>query len=189
MRVTDTDILGVEVIAPDLHPDSLGRFMCAWSAREFRDHGIDFQPVEANLELTRRMGTVRGMHFELAAAPGIKLVRCTRGSIFDVVIDLRPESRAYGQWYSAVLTAENGRMLYVPAHCAHGYQTLRDETDVYYMASQFHVPGSVRGVRYDDPAFNIQWPLVATEYRTRTAAGRYSKIKPNRKRGFLFCSI
>jgi dTDP-4-dehydrorhamnose 3,5-epimerase len=163
MQFTKTDIFGVQVINPDIHTDHLGRFLSAWSARQFRDQGIDFQPVEANFELSFRTGTVRGMHFESAPASGAKLVRCTRGSIFDVVIDLGPESRSYGQWYSAVLTAENARMLYVPVHCAHGYQTLQDETEVYYLSSQSQLAGSVRGVRYDDPAFSIRWPLAATE--------------------------
>ena len=167
MQFTKTDIFGVQVINPDIHADHLGRFLSAWSARQFRDQGIDFQAVEANFELSFRTGTVRGMHFESAPASGAKLVRCARGSIFDVVIDLRPESQSYGRWYGAVLTAENARMLYVPAHCAHGYQTLQDETEVFCMGSQSCLVGSVRGVRYDDPAFNIRWPLAATELSDR----------------------
>lgn len=109
-----------------------------------------------------RKGTIRGMHFQEAPALEAKLVRCIRGSIFDVVLDLRPESATYGKWYGAELSAENSRMLYLPEHCAHGYQTLEEETEMYYMASQFYIPSAVRGVRYDDPAFNIRWPLTAT---------------------------
>jgi dTDP-4-dehydrorhamnose 3,5-epimerase len=163
MNFTETGILDVKVIDPSSSTDNLGRFTCAWSAREFRDHGIEFQPVQLDFELSHRMGTVRGMHFEPASASGAKLVRCIKGSIFEAVIDLRPASRSYGQCYTAVLTAENGRMLYTPKNCAHGYQTLEDETEVYYMVSQFHEPGGLHGVRYDDPAFNIRWPLAATE--------------------------
>jgi dTDP-4-dehydrorhamnose 3,5-epimerase len=163
MQLTETNIRGIKVIEPSPNTDQLGRFMSAWSAREFREQGIDFQPVETNLELSYRTGTVRGMHFEAAPASGINLVRCTRGSIFDVVIDLRPGSQSYGQWHGSVLTAENGRMLYIPAQCAHGYQTLEDETEVYYMSSQVYVPSFMRGVRYDDPAFEVRWPLTATE--------------------------
>jgi dTDP-4-dehydrorhamnose 3,5-epimerase len=163
MRFTETDIPGVKVIDPTPHEDHRGRFMRAWCAKEFAENGIHFQPVQANMGLSFRTGTVRGMHFQVAPALEAKLVRCTRGSIFDVAVDLRLDSRTYGQWYGVVLTAENGRMLYVPEHCAHGYQTLQDDTEMYYMASQFYTPSAVRGVRYDDPAFNIRWPLTATE--------------------------
>ena len=102
------------------------------------------------------------MHFQMAPAIEAKLVRCTRGAIFDVVLDLRPQSPSYGKWYGVELTAENGRMLYVPGLCAHGYQTLEGCTEIYYMASALYTPGTVCGVRFDDPAFGIQWPLVAT---------------------------
>jgi dTDP-4-dehydrorhamnose 3,5-epimerase len=102
------------------------------------------------------------MHFQDGQAPEAKLVQCTRGSIFDVVLDLRPDSRSYGEWFGAELSAESGRMLYVPEHCAHGYQTLEDSTEMYYMASGFYTPVAVRGARFDDPAFNIKWPLAPT---------------------------
>jgi dTDP-4-dehydrorhamnose 3,5-epimerase len=102
------------------------------------------------------------MHFQQAPALEAKLVRCTRGSMFDVVLDVRPESPSYGKWYGTELSAENGRMLYVPEGCAHGYQTLEEWTEMYYMTSAFYTPSAVRGVRFDDPAFSVQWPLVAT---------------------------
>jgi dTDP-4-dehydrorhamnose 3,5-epimerase len=102
------------------------------------------------------------MHFQEAPSLEAKLVRCTRGTIFDVVLDLRPKSLSYGKWYGAELTAENGRMLYVPERCAHGYQTLEDGTEMYYMASEYYAASAARGVRFDDPVFGIQWPLVAT---------------------------
>ncbi len=161
MRFTKTDIAGAWIIDPDPHEDDRGRFMRAWCAREFADHGLDFVPVQANMGSSIRKGTVRGMHLQVAPALEAKLVRCTRGVIFDVALDLRPESPSYGQWHGVELSAENGRMLYVPEHCAHGYQTLEKYTEIYYMASGFYNPGSVRGVRFDDPAFDIQWPLVA----------------------------
>jgi dTDP-4-dehydrorhamnose 3,5-epimerase len=163
MRFTETDIPGVKVIDPTPHEDHRGRFMRAWCAREFAENGIEFQPVQANMGLSYRTGTVRGMHYQEEPALEAKLVRCTRGSIFDVVVDLRLGSKTYGHWFGVVLTAENGRMLYVPGHCAHGYQTLQDETEMYYMTSEFYTPSAVRGARYDDPAFNIRWPLAATE--------------------------
>jgi dTDP-4-dehydrorhamnose 3,5-epimerase len=162
MRFTETNIFGAKVIDPSPHEDERGRFMRAWCLREFSDHGIDFHPVQANMGFSLLKGTTRGMHFQEAPALEAKLVRCTRGSIFDVVLDLRPDSPTYRGWHGTELSAKNGRMLYVPEQCAHGYQTLEDETEMHYMASQFYTPTSARGVRYDDPAFNILWPLPAT---------------------------
>jgi len=161
MRFTSTDLAGAWVIDPNPHEDERGRFMRAWCAREFAEHGLDFLPVQANMGFSIRKGTVRGMHFQEAPALEAKLVRCTRGAIFDVVLDLRPGSASYGKWYGAELSAENGRMLYLPEGCAHGYQTLEDGTEMHYMASEFYTPSAARGVRFDDPAFGIQWPLVA----------------------------
>lgn len=163
MRFTETNVVGARLIDPNPHEDDRGRFMRAWCAREFLENGVAFVPVQANMGLSRHKGTVRGMHFQEAPALEAKLVRCTRGTIFDVVLDLRPGSPSYGKWYGAELSAENGRMLYVPEHCAHGYQTLEEDTEMYYMASAFYSPTAVRGVRFDDPAFRIKWPLGATE--------------------------
>jgi dTDP-4-dehydrorhamnose 3,5-epimerase len=162
MRFTEIALKGAWVIDPKLHEDDRGRFMRAWCAREFAEHGIDFLPAQANMGYSARKGTVRGMHFQEAPALEAKVVRCTKGAIFDVVIDLRQESPSYGEWYGAELSAENGRMLYVPEHCAHGYQTLEECTEIYYMTSGFYTPSTVRGVRFDDPVYGIQWPLVAT---------------------------
>jgi dTDP-4-dehydrorhamnose 3,5-epimerase len=159
MHFTETDIAGAKVIDPSLHQDDRGRFMRAWCAREFGEHGINFVPVQANMGFSREKGTVRGMHFQIAPALEAKLVRCTRGAMFDVVLDLRPASPSYGKWYGTELTAENGRMVYVPEGCAHGYQTLEDGTEMHYMASEFYTPSAARGVRFDDPAFGIRWPL------------------------------
>lgn len=136
--------------------------MRAWCAEEFAAHGVDFVPVQANMGFSIRKGTIRGLHFQTAPALEAKLIRCTKGAIFDVVVDLRPESPSYREWCGVELTAENGRMLYVPALCAHGYQTLEENTEIYYLASGSYAPGAVRGLRFDDPAFNIHWPLVAT---------------------------
>lgn len=162
MHFNETGVFGAKVIDPTPHKDNRGQFMRAWCSREFTEHALDFLPVQANIGLSFKKGTIRGMHFQDAPALEAKLVRCTRGSMFDVVLDLRLHSRSYGKWYGIELSAENGRMLYVPEGCAHGYQTLEDQTEMYYMASQFYTPSAARGVRYDDPAFNIQWPLDAT---------------------------
>ena len=159
MRFTETGITGAMMIEPTPHKDDRGRFMRAWCAQEFAEHGLNFLPVQANMGFSFRKGTVRGMHFQQQPALEAKLVRCTRGAMFDVLIDLRQESPSFGKWYGTELTAENGCMLYVPERCAHGYQTLEDCTEMYYMTSQFYTPEAASGVRFDDPAFGIQWPL------------------------------
>jgi dTDP-4-dehydrorhamnose 3,5-epimerase len=162
MRFMETGIAGAKVIDPTPHQDDRGRFLRAWCVREFAEHGLDFSPVQANLGFSSTKGTLRGMHFQEAPAIEAKLVRCTRGAIFDALVDLRPGSPSYGKWYGVELSAENARMLYVPANCAHGYQTLEESTEMYYMTSAFYTPSALRGVRFDDPAFGIRWPLVAT---------------------------
>jgi dTDP-4-dehydrorhamnose 3,5-epimerase len=136
--------------------------MRAWCVREFAEEGLEFVPVQANMGLSRKAGTVRGMHFQEAPALEAKLVRCTRGSVFDVVLDLRPASPSYGKWHGVELSAENGRMLYLPELCAHGCQALEDFTEIHYMASAFYTPAAARGVRFDDPAFDIRWPMAVT---------------------------
>ncbi|MGA1999901.1 MAG: dTDP-4-dehydrorhamnose 3,5-epimerase family protein [Terriglobales bacterium] len=162
MGFMPTGVVGALSIDPILREDDRGHFARAWCKREFAEQGIDFVPVQANTGLSVRKGTLRGMHFQVEPALEAKLISCTRGAIFDVVLDLRPESPSYRKWYGAELSAANRRMLYIPERCAHGYQTLEDCTDVYYMASQYYTPSAARGVRFDDPAFGIQWPLAAT---------------------------
>lgn len=162
MLFVEVSVIGAKVIDPTPHADDRGRFMRAWCAREFAEHGIEFSPVQANMGFSDKKGTVRGMHFQEAPALEAKLVRCTKGSIFDVVLDLRPRSPSYGRWYGVALSAENGRMLFLPEGCAHGYQTLEDETEMHYMTSAVYKPDVARGVRFDDPAFKIKWPLAAT---------------------------
>lgn len=163
MRFTKIDLAGAWVIDPDPVRDARGWFMRTWCAREFLEQGLNFIPVQANMGFSIRKGTVRGMHFQEAPALEAKLVRCTRGAIFDVALDLRPESITYGKWCGVELSAENGRMLYVPERCAHGYQTLEDNTEMYYLTSAFYAPGMARGVRFDDSSFGIQWPITVTE--------------------------
>jgi dTDP-4-dehydrorhamnose 3,5-epimerase len=162
MHFLDVDVIGAKVIDPSPHADERGRFMRAWCAKEFADHGIEFVPVQANMGFSVKKGTTRGMHFQVAPALEAKLVRCTRGSIFDVALDLRPESPTYLKWYGAELSAENGRMLYVPEGCGHGYQTLEENTEMHYMTSAYYTASAVRGARFDDPVFGIQWPLPVT---------------------------
>ena len=139
MRFMETGIVGAKVIDPTPYQDDRGRFLRAWCAREFAEHGLDFLPVQANLGFSNTRGTVRGMHFQETPAIEAKLVRCIRGAIFDVLIDLRPESPSYGKWFGVELSAENARMLYVPPNCAHGYQNSRGiHRDVLYDIRVLH---------------------------------------------------
>jgi dTDP-4-dehydrorhamnose 3,5-epimerase len=158
MIFRECDVFGAWVIEPSPHQDERGRFMRAWCQREFVAHSIDFTPVQANMGLSTARGTIRGMHYQTDKAPEAKLVRCTSGEVFDVVVDLRPASPTYRAWYGTHLSAENGRMLYVPVGCAHGCQSVRDHTEIYYLTSAYYTPNEARGVRFDDPAFNIRWP-------------------------------
>jgi dTDP-4-dehydrorhamnose 3,5-epimerase len=162
MKFRECSVAGAWDIDPSPHVDERGRFMRAWCAREFADHGIDFTPLQSNMGFSVLKGTIRGLHFQAAPALEAKLVRCTRGAVFDVVLDLRPASRTYRSWYGTCLSAENGRMLYVPEGCAHGCQSTEDSTEIHYMASAVYSPGNARGVRYDDPALGIQWPLAVS---------------------------
>src|SRR6266481_276337 len=162
MRFTQTEIAGAWVINPTPHEDDRGRLFRAWCAQEFAEHGINFAPVQANMGFSIRKGTVRGMHFQVAPALEAKLVRCTRGAMFDVDLDVRPDSKTYGKWYGVELTADNARMLYLPEGCAHGYQTLEDRTEMHYMASHIYTPNFAKGVRFDDPAFQVHWPLAVS---------------------------
>lgn len=159
MQFTEAPIRGVWVIDPEFREDERGRFFRAWCSREFAQRQIDFIPVQANMGFSTRKGTVRGMHIQIAPAEEAKLVRCTRGAMFDVAVDLRRDSPTFRQWFACDLTADNGRMLFIPEGCAHGYQTLTDNTEMYYMTSEFYAPNAAKGVRFDDPALAIQWPL------------------------------
>lgn len=162
LRFSSTGVVGVVLIDPVLRTDDRGHFSRSWCLREFAEEGINFVPVQANAGFSLRKGTLRGMHFQIAPAFETKLIRCTRGSLLDVVVDLRPDSPTRYKWYGIELRAESYQLLYVPEGCAHGYQTLKDDTELYYLTSQYFTPAAARGVRYDDPAFGIQWPLAPT---------------------------
>ena len=158
MIFTKMTLEDVFVIEPDRREDDRGFFTRAWCRNEFDASGVHFRPVQANLAFTKKRGTLRGLHYQVAPHQEIKLVRCVKGAIFDVIIDLRKESRTHLQWLSVELTSDNGKALLVPEGFAHGYQTLRDGTEVLYQVSQFYHPESERGVRWNDPAFAIKWP-------------------------------
>lgn len=160
MIFTETKLQGAHVIEPERHDDERGFFAHSWSEREFKAHGLSPRLAECNISYNKRKGTLRGMHYQEAPHGQIKLVRCTMGAIYDVIIDLRPDSPTFKQWVAAELTASNRRMLYVPGEFGHGFQTLADETEVFYQVSSPYVPGSAQGVRWDDPIFGIDWPYA-----------------------------
>jgi dTDP-4-dehydrorhamnose 3,5-epimerase len=159
MHFTESPIAGAWTIDPAPHADARGRFMRAWCADEMAGQGIDFVPVQANMGLSTQPGTVRGLHYQVAPDLEAKLVRCTRGAVFDLLVDLRPESPTFCHWFGVELSADNSRMLYVPPLCAHGYQTLQVDSEIYYLTSARYAPSSVRGLRFDDPTVAIAWPL------------------------------
>ena len=162
MVFAECRIAGGWTIDPARHVDERGYFARAWCRDEFAAHGIEFAPVQANMGFSLLRGTIRGLHYQVAPALEAKLVRCTRGSIFDVLVDLRPDSLTFRSWFGTHLSAENGRMMYLPEGCAHGCQSLEDNTEIHYMASSNFSPANARGARFNDPAFAIEWPLPAT---------------------------
>ncbi|HEX2111114.1 MAG TPA: dTDP-4-dehydrorhamnose 3,5-epimerase [Gaiellaceae bacterium] len=159
MIFTETDLKDAFVVDLERREDERGFFARAWCANEFADAGLSTRLVQCNVSFNRYRGTLRGMHYQVAPHAEVKLVRCTRGAIYDVIIDLRPESPTYKQWEGFELSAGNGRALYVPEGFAHGYQTLTDEVETFYQVSEFYAPGAERGVRWNDPAFGVEWPL------------------------------
>lgn len=160
MAFTETKIEGVLILDPQRFEDERGFFAPAFRTSDFEERGLDARFVEGNISHSLRRGTIRGMHYQAAPHGQAKLVRCTRGSIYDVAVDIRPGSKTYGQWVGVELTAENRRMLYIPDDCAHGFQTLEDDSEVFYLVSSPYAPGAGRGFRWDDPAFRIEWPEV-----------------------------
>ena len=159
MVITETELKGAFVIELEPFEDVRGFFARAWSDREFEAAGLNARFVESNISFNEKKGTLRGMHFQLPPYDQTKLVRCTRGSIYDVIVDLRPDSPTFKQWVAEELSAENHRMLYVPGEFAHGYQTLEDHTEVSYQTTAYYAPEHGRGARWNDPAFNISWPI------------------------------
>jgi dTDP-4-dehydrorhamnose 3,5-epimerase len=158
MIFTETALKGAFIIEPELIKDERGFFARTWSEREFAEHGLASRLTECNISFNRKKGTLRGMHYQLAPYAQAKLVCCFRGSIYDVIIDLRSDSRTFKKWVAVELSASNRLMLYVPEGLAHGFQTLADNTEVFYQMSEVYAPEGARGVRWDDPAFAIKWP-------------------------------
>ncbi len=168
--------------------DDRGFFARFFCAQEFGKHGLETGFVQMNNSLTARKGTLRGMHYQMPPAAEVKVVRCIRGALFDVVADLRPDSTSYGQWFGAELSAENRSMMYVPRGCAHGFLTLTDNAEALYLASTPYAPEQERGVRFDDPWLGIRWPTQPAEMSDKDGAWpSYDAAHPEsgRLRGLL----
>ena len=159
MIFVPTPLPGVFVVEPERREDERGFFARTFCAREFAERGLESRVAQCSVSFNPRRATLRGLHYQAAPHAEAKLVRCTRGEIFDVAVDLRPDSPAFRRHLGLILSAEDRRMLYVPAGCAHGFETLTDDCEVFYQISEPHTPEAARGVRWDDPAFAIPWPL------------------------------
>ena len=154
-----TQLAGVTLIEPEPVSDARGLFARTWCQRDYEARGLTAKLAQCSVSFNARRATLRGMHFQAEPHAEAKLVRVTRGAIYDVALDLRPASSTYLQWFAAELSFENRRMLHIPEGCAHGFQTLTDDAEVFYQISEFYEPDAGRGVRWNDPVFGIHWPL------------------------------
>jgi dTDP-4-dehydrorhamnose 3,5-epimerase len=187
MIFTETRLKGAFIIDLDRKTDERGFFARAFCQKEFRDHGLRSVIAQANIASNARRGTLRGMHFQYPPAAESKLVRCTRGAILDIIVDLRPESPTYLEHISVELNEENMTALYVPERFAHGYQVLRDNTDTSYQVGEFYTPNAEGGLRYDDPRLGLKWPLPASVISAKDQAFRpLSEIEDEVKRRMSF---
>jgi dTDP-4-dehydrorhamnose 3,5-epimerase len=166
----ETKLKGSFIIDLEERTDNRGFFARTFCAKEFEAHSLKPMVAQCNLSFNYKQGTLRGMHYQVAPATETKLIRCTQGAIYDVIIDMRPESPTYLLHIGVELTAENHRALYVPELFAHGYQALTDGAEVVYQVGEFYTPGYERGLRYNDPAFGIKWPLPVSEISEKDAA-------------------
>jgi dTDP-4-dehydrorhamnose 3,5-epimerase len=162
----ETQVVGSYVVEPERMEDERGFFARTFSSGEFTAYRLEHRVEQCSTSFNTRSGTLRGLHYQAAPHAEAKLIRCTRGAIYDVAVDLRADSPSYLRWVGTELSAENGRALFVPEGCAHGFQTLVDASEVLYQISTAFVPEAARGVRWDDPAFNIEWPPAPPGGRT-----------------------
>ncbi len=158
MIFVETKLKGAYIIELEPIADERGLFARSWCQQEFEAHGLNPNLVQCNISFNKKKGTLRGMHYQVAPHEEAKLVRCTKGAIYDVIIDLRSGSLTFKQWIAVELTAENHKMLYIPEGFTHGFQSLTDNTEVFYQMSEFYHPECARGVRWNDPTFKIEWP-------------------------------
>jgi dTDP-4-dehydrorhamnose 3,5-epimerase len=169
MKFTETKLKGAFIIDLEPRSDDRGFFSRSFCQKEFEAHGLKTTIAQANISFNYRKGTVRGLHFQFPPAAETKFVRCSRGAIVDVIVDLRPESPTYLQHVAVELTAENRRGLFVPERFAHGYQVLEDNTETTYQVGEFYTPSAESGLRFSDPRLGITWPLPATDMSEKDA--------------------
>ena len=169
MRFTETEIKGAWILDAERIADERGFFARTWARDEFVAHGLNPDLAQCNVSYNHQKGTVRGMHWQAPPHAETKLVRCTQGAIYDVIVDIREHSPTYRQSVGVALTAENHRALYIPEGCAHGFQTLEDATEVFYMITEYYAPSAARGMRWDDPAITVTWPLPISVISERDA--------------------
>ena len=160
MIFAETPLPGAYVIELDKHQDERGFFARSWCAREFAAKGLDPHLVQCNVSFNKLKGTLRGLHYQIPPHAEAKLVRCTKGSLYDVIVDLRKASPTFLRWFAIELTAANHRMLYIPNLFAHGFQTLEDDTEIFYQMSEFYEPAASKGLRWNDPKLSINWPAA-----------------------------
>ena len=172
MKFTETKLKGAYIVDLDRKEDSRGFFARAFCQKEFEINGLKPAIVQANIAYNHQKGTLRGMHFQYPPAAETKLVRCTRGGILDIIVDLRPESSTYLDHISIELTEDNQRSLYVPERFAHGYQVLRDNTETSYQMGEFHIPGVEGGLMYNDERLGLEWPLPVAMVSEKEQAWR-----------------
>jgi dTDP-4-dehydrorhamnose 3,5-epimerase len=177
MLFTPTALGDAYIVEPERRSDDRGFFARTWCQRAFTEQGLDANLVQCNVSFNHRQGTLRGMHFQLPPFAETKLVRCTQGAIYDVIIDLRPDSPTFQRWVGAELTAANGHALYVPKGFAHGFQTLTDNAEVFYQMSAFYEPGYAGGLRWNDATFKIDWPMAVTVIADRDRT--YADYQPS----------
>ena len=179
MIFTETVLTGAFIVDIEERRDSRGLFARTYCRDEFEAHGLDPGLVQGNLSYNNRRGTLRGLHFQFPPAAETKIIRCTRGALVDVIVDLRPESPTYLRHVAVELTEDNYRALYVPERFAHGYQVLEDETETSYQVGEFYAPGHEGGLRYDDPGLGLEWPLPVTEISEKDSDWRLlSEVEP-----------
>jgi len=170
MKFTETPIQGAVLVELEKHEDHRGYFSRAFCKKEFDKHGLEHTIVQCNFSRSLKKGTLRGMHYQLPPYSEVKMVRCVKGSIYDVIVDLRENSPSYKQSFGVKLTDVDYKMLYIPKGLAHGFQTLANDSVIFYMVTEFYQKDSERGVRWNDPAFNINWPLEVAEISEKDKA-------------------
>jgi len=163
MKFNQTPLKDAYTIDLERRGDDRGFFARVFCEKEFSDHGLENRFVQVNNSLSGKRGTLRGLHYQLAPAAEVKVVRCIRGSVWDAIVDIRPDSPTFRQWFGAELSAENRRMMYVPRGFAHAILTLTDDAELLYLVSESYAPAEERGVRWNDPLFGVQWPIMPTE--------------------------